>query len=106
MHPLAVPRHAGFRQQWVSAMFLKPFVDVVEKVLLAPEHPCQSLPHHIGRIFPDAWRRYRVVELIGLAPPPFNDLTEPVAERVFCTRRGFSQSKSDDRSRARGNSQL
>src|SRR5262245_976866 len=106
MHPLAVPRHAGVRQQWVSAMLFKPFVDIIEKVLLAPEHSGQSLPHHIGCVLFDAWRRYRVVKLIRLAPPRFNGLTKEVTERVLHTRRGFTQSKSNVRRRARGNTQL
>jgi hypothetical protein len=49
-------------------MFFEPFVDVVVKKLLAPQHPGQRLPHHIGRIFADAARRDRVIESVGLAP--------------------------------------
>jgi hypothetical protein len=31
VEPLAVPCHTGFPQQRISAMFLEPFVDIVER---------------------------------------------------------------------------
>ena len=59
-------------------MFLEPFVDVEEEVLLAPQHSGQCLPHHIGRIFADSGRRYRPIERVGLNSPLLHYLIEVV----------------------------
>ena len=83
VEPLAVPRTAGFRQQRIGPMFVEPFVEIVEEILLAPQHPGQSLPHHIGRIFAHPGRRYRPIELVGVAPARLENLSEPRAERFL-----------------------
>jgi hypothetical protein len=42
VEPFTVPRQAGFRRQRIGEMFLEPFVDIVEEMLLAPQHPAMS----------------------------------------------------------------
>jgi hypothetical protein len=80
VEPLAVAHLTGRRPHCIEAMFLEPFVGIEEKVLLAPQHSGQCLPHHTGRIFADAGRGYRLIESVGLATAPLDDLIEPAAE--------------------------
>src|SRR5262245_336823 len=101
MEPLAVPYRAGFRQQRVSAMLLKPFVDIVEEILFAPQHPGQRLPHYIGCIFANTRRRDRPIELVGLAPPRVKDLRKPRTEWFLTTSCGIGKPQPDDGSRSR-----
>ena len=96
VEPLAVPRSAGFRQQRIGTMFVEPFVEIVEEILLAPQHPGQSLPHHIGRIFADTGRRYRSVEFVGLAPARFKDLHKPRTKRFLTTTCDIGEPQADD----------
>jgi hypothetical protein len=70
-------------------MFLKPFVDIVEEVLPAPQHPGQRLSHHIGGIFAETRRGYRPVEIVGLAPPRLDDLCELHSGRVLDVGCGY-----------------
>src|SRR5262249_48577648 len=99
MKPLAVPYGTGFRQQRIGAMLLEPFVDVVEEVLFAPQHPGQRLPHHISRIFADTGRRDRPIELVGFAPPRVKDLRKPRAKQFLTTSCDIGQPQSDYGSR-------
>jgi len=62
-------------------MLFEPFVGVIKEMLLAPQHPSQRLPHHVGGILADFGRGYRAVELVGLAPTLIDDLIELPAER-------------------------
>ena len=80
--PIPVPRLAGLRQQRIGVMFLEPFVDVVEEMLLAPQHPTQRLPHHIGCVLAYTGWRYRPIELVGLAPARLHDLIKFLAKGV------------------------
>ena len=65
-------------------------------ILLAPQHPGQSLPHHIGRIFADTGRRYRSVEFVGLAPARFKDLHKPRTKRFLTTTCDIGEPQADD----------
>jgi hypothetical protein len=82
VEPLAVPHLAGW-SHWIDVVFLEPFVHIEEKVLFAPQHPGQCLPHYIGRIFADTVRRYRPIELVALAPALLDNLIKPRAERFL-----------------------
>jgi hypothetical protein len=96
-----VPRRTGFRQQRISAMFLKPFVDIVKEKLLAPQHPGQRLPHHIGRVFADTGRCYRPIEFVGLAPARLDDLRKPTAERFRGIGCCITEPQADNGGRSR-----
>ena len=95
VEPLAVPHLAGW-SHWIDAVFLEPFVYIEEKVLFAPQHPGQRLPHYIGRIIADTCRRYRPIELVGLVLPRLDDLREPPAERFLGTGCGIGEPQPDD----------
>ena len=82
MEPLSVPRLAGFRQQRIGAMLLEPFVDVVEEMLLAPQHPGQRLPHHTGCVLAQMGRGHRPIKLVGFAPARLHYLIKFLAEWV------------------------
>ena len=82
-------------------MFPEPLLDIKKEKLFAPQHPGQCLPHYIGRIFPDASRRDRPVELVGLAPAGVDSLIEPPAERFLGTRCDIGQPQPDDCGRPR-----
>jgi transposase len=68
VEPFAVADRAGRWPHRIDTMFPEPLVDIKKEKLFAPQHPGQRLAHDIGRIFPDASRRDRLVELVGLAP--------------------------------------
>src|SRR3984893_19183097 len=68
VEPLAVAHLMGRRPHRIVAVFLEPFVGVVKEVLLAPQHPGQCLPHHIGCILTDTGRGKRAIEFVGIAP--------------------------------------
>jgi hypothetical protein len=77
-------------------MLPQPHVDVEKEVLFAPQHPCQRLPHHIGRILVDTGRRDRPIERVSLTLARLDDLIEPSTERLLGTGCYIAQPQPDD----------
>ena len=61
-------------------MLLQPARYVVVVVLLAPQHPSQSLAEDATAVLVEMGRREGLVEGIGLGPPPQEHPVEAVAE--------------------------
>ena len=82
VEPLVIANLMGRRPHRVGAVLFEPFVGIVEEVLLTPQHPGQCLPHHIGGVFADLGRRYRLIKRIGVTSTLIDDLIELRAEWV------------------------
>jgi hypothetical protein len=98
MEPFVIPDPPAWSQR-IDTVFLQPLVHIVKEKLLAPQHPGQRLPHHIGGVFADAGRRYRPIEVVGLMPARLEDLREPRAERCLDAGRHIAQPQPDNRGR-------
>ena len=82
VEPFAVAHLTGRGPHRIEAVFLEPFVGVVKEVLLAPQHPGQCLPHHLGLILADTGGSHRLIERVGLASTLIDDLIELSAEGI------------------------
>jgi hypothetical protein len=71
---------------------------IEKEVLLAPQHPGQCLPHHIGLVCTGASGGYRLIERVGLLPALFYDLIELAAEVV--NRHSVAEPQGDHGGRA------
>src|SRR5260370_32450193 len=80
VEPFAVPRGACGRLHRILAMFRKPFVQVEEEILLAPQHSGQRLPHDESFIIADAAWGYGFVKFIGLMLAGLKDFCEALEE--------------------------
>ena len=86
--PLRVPHVAITVMQRVGAMLVEPVVPVEEEELLAPEHACQGLTHHVGGVCAHRWRRDRRVEVVGFTNPRGENVVERLPEGPLLLRRG------------------
>ncbi len=96
VRPVAVSHRRCARFPRIDAMFLEPFRDIEEIVLLAPQHPGQGLPHHVRGVSADTGGRQMAVERVGLALALCQDSGEAVERIAEQIRRRIGQSQADD----------
>jgi len=82
VEPLAIAHLTGCLPHRIEAMFQEPFVGIQQEVLLAPQHPGQCLPLHIGHVLADVSGGHRPIERIRIAAARFDNLAELAAKRI------------------------
>src|SRR6266576_794372 len=80
MEPLRVPGLSVSGMERVGVVLVQPVVTVEEEELLAPEHSCDGLAHHVGRVTTHRWRHDRLVKLIGFTKPINKDFVKLLFE--------------------------
>ena len=78
----------------LNAVLFEPLADVIEKELLGPEHPGQSLPHDTGRVGVKRGRNDGRIERIGFLEPGLEDGFKRLSE-LFCQALLGSPSPAD-----------
>src|SRR5882672_9599209 len=95
VEPFVVSGSAGVRPEWIYAVLLQPFVYVITKILLAPQHSRQRLSHDQSLIFADPVRRDALIELICLALTCLHDLIKALKRIAYFRRIQVSQPQPD-----------
>jgi len=80
--PAVVADGTRIRFVRLNAVLFEPPADVIEKELLGPEHPGQSLPHDPGFVRVERGRNDGRIERIRFLQPGRNDLIKTLAEWI------------------------
>src|SRR5262245_56180389 len=66
--------------EWMGVMVLQPLVGVEAVLLFAPQHACQSLAHHCGRLRGGVGWGERAIEGVGLTSARRHELVKFASE--------------------------
>src|SRR5256885_16415883 len=82
LKPFPVAKLPVCGQQGVGAVFAQPFRHVEVKVLLTPQHSCQSLAHDAGPVCIESGGRNIPVEFVSLLATRLKNLNKLAAKQL------------------------